>query len=188
MRELKRTTCWLWRFSDAALGDISVWPPCSQPAEARAPAPQGDSEGLRLWHLQRRPELLGLQQEGVCVGGRGGEEQLTDPGSLPASLPGASLPGTDAQGQSGKNSSECASQETPPSRQEHAGGDQACLTVSLPPLPFTSPTPPALPSLPKTLPLTPAHSHQGKGEKDAPRVSGQVTRPEAHQPRGPEST
>lgn len=59
--------------------------------------------------------LLGLQQEGVYVGRRGGKEQLTGPGSVPSSLP-----GMDAQSQSGKNGSECTSQETPPSRPRRA--------------------------------------------------------------------
>ena len=56
----------------------------------------------------------------MCVGGRGGKEQLTGPGSLPSSLP-----GTGARSQNGKNSSECASQETPPSRKPHPAGTAA---------------------------------------------------------------
>lgn len=51
----------------------------------------------------------------MCVGRRGGKEQLIGPGSVPSSLP-----GMDAQNQSGKNSSECTSQETPPSRPRRA--------------------------------------------------------------------
>lgn len=82
--------------------------------------PGGHLKGYKaLESAERKLELLGLQQEGacvcVCVGGRGGKEQLTGPGSLPSSLP-----GTGARSQNGKNSSECASQETPPSRHSSA--------------------------------------------------------------------
>ena len=158
-----------------------MWPPQLWPAEAQAQAPLGAPEGLRLWNLQRgglsyRSHSKQASKR-VCVGGRGGKEQLTGPGSLPSSLP-----GTDAQSQNGKNSSECASQETPPSRHRNTAPGLVGRSPSLP-FPLPTPTPPALPN------PTPSTEPPGqRTKKDTPRSVWAVTRPAAHGPRGPEST
>lgn len=96
------------RFSEAASGKPApslVLSQCGQCAPRqlgprfRLPGRRA-SEGLRLWNLLRGGWIYWVYSKRVCAGGRGGKEQLTGPGN-----PCCSLPGTGAQGQSGKNSS-----------------------------------------------------------------------------------